>query len=133
MLIDSGTSMYYDVSYVSQTAYIHLLANKYTHRTFHITMGRSVTYGSNYVSVPKDEIRARLSRRMKQRRDRQKVRAVRIRNPPTRFSQETYLPGANNARTKGRIIDSFDRSFNGYVWFDDAVNAEDTEYVPMPH
>ncbi len=99
-------------------------------------MGRSIAYGSNYESVAKDEIRARLSRRAKQRR---KARAKRIRNPPTRFSQETFLPGANNKHTKGRPIDSFDRTFQGSVWFEDAegvedvTDAEDTEYVPQPH
>ena len=98
-------------------------------------MGR-IAYGSNYESVAKNEIRARLSRRAKQRR---KAGAKRIREPPRRFSQETFLPGANNQHTKGRTIDSFDRSFQGYVWFEDAEgvedakDAEDTEYVPQPH
>lgn len=98
-------------------------------------MGR-IAYGSNYESVPKDEICARLSRRAKQRR---KAGAKRIRKPPRLFSHETFLPGSRNQHAKGRPIDSFDRSFQGYVWFEDAEgvedakDAEDTEYVPQAY
>ena len=44
--------------------------------------------------------------------DKNMTGAGRPRTPPSRFADETFLPGANNAHTAGRSIDPYDRSFD---------------------
>jgi len=38
-------------------------------------------------------------------------RSIRKSNPPKRYEDEKFVPGANNAHTAGRVIDAYDRDY----------------------